>query len=298
MKSFISNEEVSNTDNVIRLELELTSVCNLECPLCLRTLHSELKSKVKYRSKEEILSSIEQYKNLKYITIAGPISEPSTHPEFFHILGVLIKRGFDISLFINGDTHNDVYYKRLGLLIRGQKVKVYFTICGSTQELHQKYRVGSNLENVLRRYNIVQKLSRETVLTYIVFEYNQKDFLDHKEEFEKKYNLESFYTLPVQEHFNIKELSKNGIHLPKEEHLLYLNKIDKNDKEDIICPAKEYQFRVLDHQGKPWYCSLQRLFGESHCFECSKRNAEVLRNNNIYHLAEPENDTSELGLRL
>ena len=51
-------------------------------------------------------------KNLKYITIAGPTSEPTLYPDLFKLLIYLSKRKLEISLYINGNTQNTNYYKQ------------------------------------------------------------------------------------------------------------------------------------------------------------------------------------------
>ena len=285
--------EVLSTSEVERIELELTSTCNLECPLCIRQVDKNSISKVKYRPLEEIISQIRKYNNLKYITIAGPTSEPTLYPDLFKLLQFLIKQNIEISLFINGNTHNDLYYKKLGIIMRSAKGKVYFTIAGSTQELHEKYRVNSNLNEILRRYEIVEKFSGKAVLTWIVFNYNEKDYKENIEEFKKKYRMETFYTLPIQEHF----LLGTDIYLPEPMHSNYINNIDREDN-DIQCPAHSYKFHLISSDGSVNNCSLHKLYGDSHCWECSNKNLSFLKYNKIYHVAEPENEVSEIDLKL
>lgn len=281
----------SSTYNIKRIELELTSTCNLDCPLCMRSIHPELITKLKYRSKDEILNQIKSYKNLKYVTLAGPISEPTLHPEFFEILSELKKLNLEISLFINGNTHNDAFYRKLGLIFKDAIGHVYFTIAGSTQELHEKYRVNSNLENVIRRFKIVDKWSNKAILTWLVFNYNKDDFDENYKLFED-YNTEYFYTLPVQEHFNL----DIDIHLPEPQHSVY-KRINRNDA-NINCPALNYGFEMVYHDGSTALCTLNKLYGDKHCFECSVNNADLLRRNKIYHVSEPEDETSEIELRI
>lgn len=285
--------EILSISEVERIELELTNTCNLECPLCMRQVDPNIISKTKYRNLEEIKNQINDYKNLKYITIAGPTSEPTLYPDLFKLLQFLIQKKLEISLFINGDTHNDLYYKKLGMIFRSAIGKIYFTIAGSTQELHSRYRVNGNLENVLRRYEIVQKFSRRAVLTWIVFNYNEKDYKENIEYFKSKYNMETFYTLPVQEHF----LLDSDIYLPEPMHSNYINQI-RRDNSSIQCPSNAYKFHLISSDGSVNNCSLHKLYGDKHCWECSKDNLSILRYNKIYHLAEPESDTSEIDLKL
>ena len=277
--------------DVTRIELELTSTCNLECPLCLRQTHPETKIKIKHRTKDDIINQVKSYNNLKYITIAGPTSEPTLHPELFEIIKELIKLDLEISLYINGDTHNDDYYRKLGLIFKSAKGHIYFTVCGSTQELHSKYRVNSKLDDVVRRFKIVDKWSKKGILTWLVFNYNIDDFNENYKMF-KDYETEYFYTLPIQEHFNI----DSDIHLPEPQHSVY-NNINRNAI-DYDCPAKKFGFHLISCDGEVNPCSLYKIYGTDRCFECSKNNAEFLREHKIMHVAEPEDDISEIEMRI
>lgn len=280
-----------STSEIERIELELTNTCNLKCPLCIREIRPELKNKHKHRPLEEIIKQLDTYENLKYITIAGPTSEPTLYPDLFNLIKYLITRDIEISLFINGDTHDELYYKKLGIVFMKAKGHIYFTICGSTQELHSRYRVGSDLETVLSNLDIIKRYTRKEVLTWIVFNYNQQDFKDNYHKFDD-YFTEYFYTLPMDEHFQL-----NGdIHLPEELRRIY-NQIDRTET-DIECPAISYKFALISVDGEVNPCSLYRMYGDKHCFECSASNNKLLRENKIYNIAEPESETSEVELRL
>lgn len=248
-----------------------------------------------YRSFKEIIEQLDSYKNLKFVTIAGAIAEPTSHPDLFDIVKYLNKRNIEISLYINGDTKSDVYYSKLGILFRNTKSNVYFTMCGTTQELHEKYRVNSNLERVLKRLEIVNKYSgNRGILTWIVFNYNQQDFEENYHRYKEKYRTEFFYTLPMDEHFDL----KGDIHLPDEQHNIYKQQIDRNDFNNIVCPANKNNFVQVAYDGNVYPCSLYRLHGEKHCYECSTKNLNTLRNNKIFNVAEPESEDSEISLRL
>ena len=281
--------------DIRRIELELTSTCNLKCPLCIRSLDIIDLPKNEYRTLEDILSHLNQYPNLEFVTIAGAVSEPTSHPNLLNIVKYLKARDIEISLYINGDTRTDSYYMKLGVLFRNCKGNVYFTMCGSTQELHEQYRVNSNLNRVLSRLDIVNRYSgNKGILTWIVFNYNEKDFEENYERFKVKYRTEYFYTLPMDEHFKL----GGNIRLPEKLHKIYMDRIDRTDFSNIKCPANSSNFVQITYDGQVNPCSLYRLYGEKHCFECSTKNLSVLRSNKIFNVAEPETEDSEIDLRL
>ena len=54
--------------------------------------------------------------------------------------------------------------------------KVYFTICGSTQELHALYRRGTDLAKILRNAKALRSVTRCDYAQCIRFAYNNSDF--------------------------------------------------------------------------------------------------------------------------
>lgn len=291
MQSRIYNQQ--HHDEIIRLELELTSTCNLNCPLCMRERMS-IPAKIQYRELQAIISQLDQYKTLKYVTIAGAISEPTTYPHLFDLLVYLQRRNIEISLYINGDTHTDGYYRKLGAVFHQCRGYVYFTICGSTQELHSTYRIGSTLDTVIRRLELINRFSgNKGMLTWIVFNYNEQDFNANYATFQQKYNTEFFYTLPITEHF----LTQSTISLPSQLSEQYITLIDRTDF-PTKCPANVNKFIQIDYQGETHPCSLYRLYGENRCFECSTKNKQLLNRNKIFNVAEPESEISEMPMRL
>jgi len=292
MQSSIYNAQHPN--EITRIELELTSTCNLKCPLCIRQIINSPMDNI-YRPLEEVIKQLDEYPNLKFLTIAGPISEPTSYPWLPELITYINQRNIEISLYINGDTRSDQYYRKLGILFRNHPGYIYFTICGSTQELHEKYRVNSQLTRVIRRLEIVNRYSNNRgILTWIVFNYNEQDFLDNYQQYKNKYRTEFFHTLPMDEHFDL----QGSIRLPEKLHQIYMSGVDKTDYQNIVCPANKTSFIQISHAGAVNPCSLYRLHGEKHCWECSKNNLAVLRNNRIFNVAEPEDEESATDLRL
>jgi hypothetical protein len=151
------------------------------------------------------------------------------------------------------------------------------------------------LGRVLRRLDIVNRWSgNRGVLTWIVFNYNEQDFLDNYQSFKNRYNTEYFYTLPMAEHYKTEHL----IHLPDRLNRVYREEIDRQDFTEIKCPAVQHKFVQISYDGKTYPCSLYRNHGEKHCWECSTKNLATLKNNKIFKCAEPENDVSIEPLRL
>jgi len=162
-------------DSIERLEIDLTASCNARCPLCARN-YQHLHVKYNERSLQDIMSQLDEYTNLQFIHLVGAFSEPTLYKQFFDLCRYLIKREIAIEVCTNGDTHNPEWWSELGSILTARD-SVYFSVCGSTQELHETYRVGCSLENLLENARAFRKANPYGVdyIQHIEFGYNKED---------------------------------------------------------------------------------------------------------------------------
>ena len=158
------------------IEMDLTGVCNLSCPLCTRNYqHANHLVEKNVRSIGDIIKQLDQYTGLERFFIAGAVSEPTMYKDFIKFIEYLNSRDIYYEIFTNGNTRNVEWWKKLGSIVP-KKCMCAFTICGSTQELHEKYRVGSNLQEILNHAAAFRKnnLGNDWI-QHIRFEYNAED---------------------------------------------------------------------------------------------------------------------------
>jgi MoaA/NifB/PqqE/SkfB family radical SAM enzyme len=297
--------------NTLRVEIELNNVCNLNCPLCSRnTIYTkdDFKQKIHVDS-DKLISLLNQFPNLKYVTLAGEYSEPTTYPDLFKVLDYLHNRDIEVYLFINASTKNDTYYKILAKKFLGTKSTIYFSLFGTTNKLHTKYRKGGNLEDTLRRAKIIKSICPNNfTIIWILFKYNIEDYLQNKN-FLKKYcnSEEIFWSIPFAERYNLSDSLEKGICLPEEERNIY-NKLDKNpDYKNMTCKSIKNNFAYIDNNLNIWPCSLSKhnkcSFEEikkgskSFCFECFPKNLDIMYDYKIHTLCESETMESNHKLR-
>lgn len=170
------------------IEIDLVGLCNLECPLCTRNYsHAEHMLTKNVRPVEDIIRQLDTYSGLKTCCLAGAVSEPTMYKHFFELLKYLNSRNIRYEIYTNGNTHNEEWWQELGTIIPEDSM-IVFTVCGSTQELHEKYRVGSSLEELLRHADAYRSGGRTNdYIQYLVFEYN-KDDLSNMETIFSKFN--------------------------------------------------------------------------------------------------------------
>ncbi len=162
-------------------EMDLTGVCNLSCPLCSRNYtHAQHMVHKNVRSLEEIKKQLDQFPNLKRTFLAGQVSEPTLYPEFLEYLRYLKDRDIYIELFTNGSTRDIHFWKEVAKILDSND-QIHFTICGSTQELHEKYRIGSSLSKILENAKAVRSIKPIDYCQFIRFIYNKDDEENIKE---------------------------------------------------------------------------------------------------------------------
>lgn len=168
-------------DNIETVEIDLTTMCNARCPLCYRN-HQTYPEKYKIpfaRSSTDILNQLLKFKNLKRVELIGQLSEPTTHPEFILIVKELKKLGKQLKICTNGDLNGEDFWHDLGSLLDNND-RVWFTLCGSTQEIHSKYRVGTSLSNILANASSLRKVREVDGARALVFKYNYEDIKSQK----------------------------------------------------------------------------------------------------------------------
>jgi MoaA/NifB/PqqE/SkfB family radical SAM enzyme len=162
---------------VIDLELELTTYCNAECGLCYRnyTAFKEHYPENKVRPLQEVIDQLETFPDLEWIRLVGTISEPTMYKEFFPLVKYMKDRGLKIEICTNGDTHKPEWWAELATLMNADD-RVYFSVCGSTQELHEVYRKGTNLKRILKNASAFRGPNKNDYAQCIRFHYNSEDF--------------------------------------------------------------------------------------------------------------------------
>jgi MoaA/NifB/PqqE/SkfB family radical SAM enzyme len=294
-----------NRNLIETIELDLGSHCNLNCPLCHRNWvdAQHLIDGNNGRPVEEIIDQLKKFPNARTIAIAGSISEPTLYKDLFKLVEYISSRNVLFYIYTNGDTHRDPeYWKTLGSLCN-EKTLVYFTICGTTQELHEKYRVGSNLERILnnhRSFKIGSKYKND-VLQYLKFEYNYKDYEENIENIRKLFSRESsIESMAYRERFPTVNFVPEEIGLRKDLSKKYkiISKVSeqrfKNKSQcKMDCSSFNRKFVSIDNNGKMFPCYLHRIYNKNmnwdfdytdildakfdFCRECEKFTSDMIK---------------------
>lgn len=257
---------LANND-ILSLEIELTTLCNAKCPLCYRNYKSfPSRYKVAYSRKlDDVIAQLNQYPKLNYVMLVGSMSEPTLYKDFIQLVQYLKSRKIKIEICTNGDTRNDDFWKQLGLSL-SMIDEVYFTICGSTQELHERYRKNTCLKNILHNASVLRAVKPIDIAQCIRFNYNSDDFDSEQfkqlvSQFSKVYWTETFYPKDIDnyvEKFDVSDF------IPAKQKLAMYNaiknyaerKFESNNKGQANCQSLYCKMQQIDVFGNVYPCYL------------------------------------------
>ena len=268
--------------SIEEIELELTGTCNLDCPICLRTINNPKKNKL---SGDQWINIIKSFPNLKRVCIAGSYTEPTLHKDLFKIIKYIGTTNLQCEFYTNSSLHSRDYWKELGNIFPNN-IKIYFTICGTTEELHQKYRRGSTLKKVLdNAYSFLETYRyKNDYLQYIKFSWNLQDAYspEYYNILNKFNNEEKIESIPYNERFNIDNKEYNMIthsdaFLKIKENTLKLFQEDSIKKPNIYCKSIENKFLYIDQFGAKQPCF---IFANEHKYYTEEAFNNI--NNNLY----------------
>jgi MoaA/NifB/PqqE/SkfB family radical SAM enzyme len=113
--------------------------------------------------------------NLEMVCICGQYGESSLYPHLFEAIEVLKRKNSStISIYTNGGTHNEDWWKRLADVLRDgtEKNRILFNLDGLKAE-HEKYRKGVSFNKVLKNIKAFTDNGGQAVCAMILFKYNE-----------------------------------------------------------------------------------------------------------------------------
>jgi len=252
---------------VIDIELELTTLCNAHCGLCYRNYKTfkEHYPENKIRPLQEIINQIDTFSDLKWVRLVGTISEPTLYKDFFPLISYFKKRNINIEICTNGDTHKPEWWAELSTYLDSND-RVYFSICGSTQELHEIYRTNTKLKNILANARAFRNNNKNDYAQCIRFSYNDADFDGDAfkkmvSEFSNVYWTETFLHKDKEIYVDISKINKLKPNFKKIDDYLFMDKFARAKyaspvKGKAYCMSWENKSQQVDIDGKIYPCYL------------------------------------------
>ena len=142
----------------MEIVLEVTSRCNLKCPMCVRTFQCggrpSLDMPVEHF--DRILANL--WSGTERVALAG-LGEPCLHPELASMVSRLVESGFPVVLYSNATRLTP---SLSDALLNAGLSGVVFPVDGHSPEVYEKYRVGADY--LVVRDNVLDFIGRRDAL--------------------------------------------------------------------------------------------------------------------------------------
>jgi organic radical activating enzyme len=248
-------------NEIIDLEIETSTICQADCSLCFRNykVFSKVYPKSIQRDFYDIINQLEDYDNLEWIRLVGSVSEPTLYKDFLPLVRYIKSRKINIEICTNGDTNNEDFWKKLAKELDSED-KVYFTICGSTQKLHETYRKGTILKNILKNAEVFREINPIDYAQCIRFDYNNdnfnsKDFLSMVEKFTNIYWTETFLRKDESNYDKIDLLDKLKPNAEKIKSYYTIERLaNKRKNKPRTCKSLNDKSQIIDVYGNVYPC--------------------------------------------
>jgi len=245
---------------VLGIEIDTNSHCNAGCPLCFRN-YKTFNISGKERSIECILADIDGYENLEQVYLVGSYSEPTLHTDFLELVYEIKKRDMAIEICTNGDTHNPEWWRKLGIILNDED-EVYFSVCGSTEELHQTYRINCSLQKLRDNASAMRENCTSDFVQHILFDYNREDLesggmQEIFNEFSHVHMTKTYYTRDesiYRDNTNVSRLSPAASEDYRRIIQYADTLVDRKKDVEIQCISLEKSLVHIDHKGDIFPC--------------------------------------------
>ena len=170
--------------NQIKINIEISSMCNARCPQCDRTNIQTGKAEKWIGEEAWSLDFFKQcfppdvISHIKKFVICGKNGEPVSNPAFSNICGYIIDNSNAlIDVNTNGSLKTEEWWWNLGVKC-GPRLKMTFAVDGCTQEMHEYYRVNTDLDKVLNNMSTLAATEANIETFTVLFKHN----IDYYEE--------------------------------------------------------------------------------------------------------------------
>jgi MoaA/NifB/PqqE/SkfB family radical SAM enzyme len=215
------------TNPLPSIELEISTRCPVQCPLCPRT--KEIASKENWNNGFMDYSVLTHFiKNciVKKLLLVGGYGDPIYHPKFIEIINYLTIHRPELPVLVetNGSYKDISWWERLGKVSAKNHV-FSFSIDGLADTNH-KYRINSDWESIINGIKELRKNHPGPIeWKWILFSYNQHQVVEGFR-FAKDLGIDSF------------KLVDSNRHTPDTKPTLEFNAVKESLEKEIIAYLK------------------------------------------------------------
>ena len=176
-----------NYKDIRQLHLEISSLCNAECPVCNRRMQGGPKNPImieRFITLDEFKQwlSVDFLKQIKEIILCGNYGDPMTNPELIDILSYYreLNPTGHVSMNTNAGGRNKKFWKDLSKVI-GNYGRVIFSVDG-LEDTNHLYRKGTSWEKIMDAMTSFTSTKKcKADWEFLVFRHNQHQLAEAKQ---------------------------------------------------------------------------------------------------------------------
>lgn len=179
------------TRTPIKLHLEITNQCNAKCPMCLRTDPNGLGTFVKESHEITIDDIVNCFSGniFKEVVHCGNYGDPLMSRDILEIVKFFEPARQQINT--NGSLQTKKFWQELAKI---KNVTVTFGIDGTTQDVHEIYRIGTDYDKIISNAKLYIESGGKAEWQFIVFEHNVHQ-LEEAKALAEQYGFSKFTSL-------------------------------------------------------------------------------------------------------
>jgi MoaA/NifB/PqqE/SkfB family radical SAM enzyme len=259
-------------DQIKSLHLEISSVCQASCPMCIRNINGGLINN-RYTPKSwsfsdyKIIIDENLLNQLEGITLCGNLGDPVTNDNILDIVNYThkINPNLNLSIHTNGSLRTPNWWNHFAKSMSNQH-NVVFALDGLKETL-PLYRIGTYFDKIIENAKSFIDAGGNAEWAFIVFKHNQHQ-IEEARELSKRLGFKTFQ-IKTSTRFigepRVRVVDKNGnftheIEPADSTDLKYIdNSVIQNYKEivsraNISCVVKKDKTIYIDHRGDVYPC--------------------------------------------
>lgn len=142
----------------IQVNIEVSSICNLRCPVCPTGAGSLKRTKplMSYEDLKKIIDEIKWFTGKVYLHNYG---EPFLNKDLLEMITYAKDAGLYVKLSTNGEFFHSREYART--FVKSGVDYLFVSVDGKDQETHEKYRIGSDFGKVIEGFKFLTDAKKE-----------------------------------------------------------------------------------------------------------------------------------------
>jgi radical SAM protein with 4Fe4S-binding SPASM domain len=142
----------------IQVNIEVSSICNLRCPVCPTGAGSLKRAKplMSYEDFKKIIDEIKWFTGKVYLHNYG---EPFLNKDLLKMITYAKDAGLYVKLSTNGEFFHSREYART--FVESGVDYLFVSVDGKDQETHEKYRIGSDFDKVTEGFKFLTAAKKE-----------------------------------------------------------------------------------------------------------------------------------------